>query len=70
MTDNEPLVTITRYRKDTAHTFHIIMTFVTMGGWFLLVYGPLLIIRSIFKKKQITITERPATVTEFRQQPS
>jgi uncharacterized Tic20 family protein len=52
----QPKTTVTRYRKDTAHTFHIIMSFVTMGGWFLLIYGPLLIWRSIFKRKEVTTT--------------
>lgn len=52
----QPKTTVTRYRKDTAHTFHLIMTLVTMGMWLILIYGPLLIWRSLFKKKQVTTT--------------
>ncbi len=48
---------VTTYRKDTAHTFHIFMSFITAGAWFLLVYGPLLLIRSVHKKKQVTYIE-------------
>lgn len=46
-----PSKAVTYQRKDTAHTFHIFMSFITGGAWFLLVYGPLLLIR--MKKRKI-----------------
>ncbi|GGM45111.1 hypothetical protein GCM10012275_15220 [Longimycelium tulufanense] len=48
----QPRVTIVKRRKDTAHTFHIIMTILTCGVWFVFIYAPLLVVRSIFKKKE------------------
>ncbi|AOS64962.1 hypothetical protein BKA25_001279 [Actinoalloteichus hymeniacidonis] len=47
---------VTRYRKNTAHGFHIFMSIITLGAWFSVVYAPLPIIRSVVKRKEVTTT--------------
>lgn len=49
-----PQALVTRRRKNTAHAFHIFMSVITGGVWFIFVYGPLLLIRSIHKQKEVT----------------
>ncbi|WP_439377882.1 hypothetical protein [Amycolatopsis lexingtonensis] len=45
---------VSKERHKTANGFHLLMTFITFGTWGLFVWAPLLIWRSIFKKKTVT----------------
>ncbi len=50
---------VTRYRKNTANPIHIFMGFITVGVWTVLVHLPLLAIRAIFRKKEVTRYAEP-----------
>lgn len=49
---------VTKVRKDTSHTFHLIMTIFTGGGWGLLVWLPLTMWHKMGPKKKVVTRYR------------
>jgi hypothetical protein len=50
----QPMQAVTKSTKPTANGFHIFMGVITCGMWTAAVHLPLLLIRSIMKRKQVT----------------
>jgi len=49
---------VTKVRKDTSHTFHLIMTICTFGMWGLFVWWPLTMWHKIGPKKKVVTRYR------------
>lgn len=52
-------VSTTKVRKNTSHTFHLIMTFCTFGLWGLFVWLPITIWHALGPRRKVkTVTQR------------
>jgi hypothetical protein len=45
---------VTKSRKQTSHTFHLLMTIITFGAWGILVWLPITIYNAMRHDKQVT----------------
>lgn len=48
-----PKYAVTKQRKDTSHTFHLIMTIITGGAWGIFVWLPITIWHSMGPKQKV-----------------
>lgn len=48
-----PAYSVTKVRKDTSHTFHLLMTFFTCGFWAIFVWLPIIIWNSMGPRKKV-----------------
>ena len=53
-----PAEAVTKVRKQTSHTFHLIMTICTAGMWGLLVWWPLTMWHKMGPKKKVVTRYR------------
>jgi hypothetical protein len=49
-----PHTMVTKSRKQTSHTFHLLMTIITFGAWGILVWLPITIYNAMRHDKQVT----------------
>lgn len=50
----QPTRMVTKSRKRTSHTFHLLMTIITVGAWGILVWLPITIIHRFRHDKSVT----------------
>jgi hypothetical protein len=51
---NQPTGALSYTRKETNHTFHLLMTLLTCGMWAIFVWGPITIYNAMRKDKTVT----------------
>ncbi|WP_165436513.1 hypothetical protein [Amycolatopsis suaedae] len=52
MNQQHPSYAVRKVKRETAHTFHLIMTLCTFGIWGIMVWMPLLLIRKMLPKRR------------------